>query len=84
MQQQETVNLEETIIITKKPLKETQQEAQVTPKMTAKDTKQLSSSYDITPRGSDKVNGFFIQQSLILLAEQVDSRKLQHRRPVER
>ena len=65
MQQHETVNLEETVIITKKPLKETQQEAQVTPKMTAKDIKQLSSSYDITPRGSDKVRVFLFNNHLL-------------------
>ena len=49
-------NLEETIIINKKPLAAKQAETiQVTPKMTAKDVQKLSSSYEITPRGSDKV-----------------------------
>jgi len=50
-------NLEETIIINKKPLAAKQAETiQVTPKMTAKDVQKLSSSYEITPRGSDKPN----------------------------
>lgn len=44
-------NPEETVIITKKPLRDT---AQVTPMKTKSPVSQQS--YDITPRGADKVS----------------------------
>ena len=48
-------NPEETVIITKKPLRDTAQVTPVTPVMKTK-SPVSQQSYDITPRGADKVS----------------------------